>query len=156
MDEEYGQSDEEFDAGEEGASMPTPRKKRLTKNQQIYGDFEEAYDPEPAYALPKRPSSYDQFKAGTTIQSYSSEIEVSLPKSRPKSKALKPVVEEDEDEDGRPMLGQFTLNSFLDQLGGGNELNEIAEEDEDSSAQLPEGLNDKIVRHLQLYKLGEE
>jgi len=52
------------------------------------------------------------------------------------------------------MLGQFTLNSFLNQLGG-NDLNEIEEEEnEDSSQNVPVGLNDKILKHLELYKLG--
>lgn len=76
--------------------------------------------------LQRDPFSYGQFKAGTTIESYSSEVEVNLPKSKPKLKQVKKVIEEDED-DEKPMLGQFTLNSFLNQLGGGQELNEIAE-----------------------------
>jgi hypothetical protein len=53
------------------------------------------------------------------------------------------------------MLGQFTLNSFLNQLEG-NDLNEIEEEENESSQNLPDGLNDKILKHLELYKLGEE
>lgn len=38
-------------------------------------------------------------------------------------------------------MGKFTLNSFLNSLGDDNGLREIIEEDEDSSQNLPQGLN---------------
>jgi hypothetical protein len=64
--------------------------------------------------------SYDQFKAGSKIEQYSSDVEVTLPIAKPKPKSKKTELEEEEDD--RPMLGQFSLNSFLNQLGG-NDLN---------------------------------
>ena len=84
------------------------------------------------------------------METYSSDVEVTLPISKPKSKNSKSVVEE---EDEKPMLGQFTLNSFLNQLGKGG-LDDIDEENEDSSDVRPEGLNEKILNHLQLVKIG--
>lgn len=39
------------------------------------------------------------------------------------------------------MIGKFTLNSFLNSLGDNDGLREIVEEDEDSSQNMPEGLN---------------
>ena len=53
------------------------------------------------------------------------------------------------------MLGQFTLNSFLNQFGRDN-LGDIQQENEDSEESLPEGLNSKIIEHLKLVKIGEE
>lgn len=46
------------------------------------------------------------------------------------------------------MLGQFNLNSFLNQFGK-DDLNDIAEEEnEESSEQVPVGLHEKILEHL--------
>lgn len=93
MDSEYQQSEEEFEAQQCDPEEFEPRRKRLTKNQQIYGDFFEAYEPEPAYIFSKPSSSYGQFKAGATIESYSSEVEVSLPIKKPKSKQTSKLME---------------------------------------------------------------
>ena len=68
-------------------------------------------------------NAYEQFKPGSTMETYSSDVEVTLPISKPKSKNNKVVEEEEE----KPMLGQFTLNSFLNQLGQGG-LDDIGEE----------------------------
>lgn len=123
----------------------------MSKNQQIYGDFEYAYEPEPTQSVfSKKGGTYEQFKAGATIETYSSEVEVDLPLSRPKRK---PAQDEEED---KPVLGKFTLNSFLNSLSANDGLREIVEEEEDSSQNMPEGLNEKIIAHLKLVKFGEE
>ena len=99
----------------------------MTKNEQIYGNFFEAYETEPKPSAPSmfsKLNAYDQFKPGSTMETYSSDVEVTLPISMPKSKNNKVVLEEEEE---KPMLGQFTLNSFLNQLGGGG-LEDIDEE----------------------------
>ena len=49
-------------------------------------------------------------------------MEVDLPKTKPKFTLPK----EDKEEDDRPMLGKFSLNSFLNQLNG-DELDQINE-----------------------------
>lgn len=60
----------------------------MTKNQQIYGDFEEAYEPELNYEVyPKKNDAYERFKAGSTIEVYTSEIEVDLPTTKPRKRA---------------------------------------------------------------------
>jgi hypothetical protein len=76
-------------------------------------------------------------------------VEVDLPLTRPKRKTAQ------EEEDDKPTIGKFTLNSFLNSLANDG-LREIVEEDDDSSQNLPEGLNEKIIAHLQLVKFGEE
>lgn len=43
MDSDYEKSDEDFQPQECEPEDYAPRRKRLTKNQQIYGDFTEAY-----------------------------------------------------------------------------------------------------------------
>ncbi len=91
MDSEYEQSQEEFEAQDCDPEEFAPKMKKMTKNQQIYGDFVEAYDPEPTYIFSKNFDSYGQFKAGSTIQSYSSEVEVTMP-LKPKAKQTKKMM----------------------------------------------------------------
>lgn len=54
-----------------------------------------------------------------------------LPISKPKKKA------QVEEEDDKPMLGKFSLNSFLNSLGSDELRDIVEEEDEDSSQNLP-------------------
>lgn len=104
----------------------------MTKNQKIYGDFEYAYESEVKQDIfSRKVNAYEQFKAGATIETYSSEVEVDLPISKPKKKA------QVEEEDDKPMLGKFSLNSFLNSLGSDELRDIVEEEDEDSSQNLP-------------------
>lgn len=134
---EYDDSDEEGGRG---------GRRRLSKNQQIYGDFYEAYEPDPTPLDPPRTNTYNQFKAGATIETYSSEVEVDLPKQKPRFQKA-------QEEEEKPMLGKFSLDTFMNQLGG---MGDIEEEDEESVLTEPEGLNDKIMEKLQLVPAGEE
>lgn len=59
-------------------------------------------------------NAYELFKTGAKIETYSSEVEVNLPTSKPKPK--KTVIEELEEDDEQPMLGKFNLNSFLNSI----------------------------------------
>lgn len=59
-------------------------------------------------------NAYELFKTGAKIETYSSEVEVNLPATKPKPK--KTVIEELEEDDEQPMLGKFNLNSFLNSI----------------------------------------
>ena len=103
-------------------------KKRFTKNEQIYGDFYEAYEPEDndkfKFDLGKvLHSHYDSFKAGDTIENYSAEVSVDIPLNAKKKNS----------QPSKPKIGEFTLQSFLSTVNEG--LDRIDEEDNESRSQ---------------------